>query len=296
MKTEKRILIAFLFNLAFAVFELIGGFFSGSVAILSDSLHDLGDAASIGTSYFLEKKSKRPPDGKYTYGYARFSLLGSLITTIVLLIGSALIIWGAVKGIFIPTEIHYNRMIIFAVVGVCINFGAALLTREGGSLNQKAVNLHMLEDVLGWIVVLVGAVIMKFTELSIIDPLLSLGVALFIIVSALKNLKKILSVLLEKVPDGTSVEDLKEQLLKIDGINDVHHIHVWSLDGQIHLATMHAVISSKSPNIKQRIKEELKEHGITHATVELEKEGEDCTETDCRTKSIAHSHHHHHKH
>ncbi len=294
MKTEKRILVAFLLNLAFAVFELVGGFFTGSVAILSDALHDMGDAASIGTAYFLEKKSKRPPDKEYTYGYARYSLLGSLITTTVLLLGSALVVWSAVNRIFTPTEIHYNGMIVFAVVGVSVNFGAALLTREGGSLNQKAVNLHMLEDVLGWVIVLIGAIVMKFTDFSIIDPLMTFGVALFIIVNAVKNLKEVFSILLEKAPCGISTEEIKEHLLKIDGIADVHHIHIWSLDGQSHLATMHAVTSADSSDVKKKIKDELREHGIMHSTIELEKDGEDCTETDCQTVLLRHNHHHHH--
>jgi cobalt-zinc-cadmium efflux system protein len=159
MKTEKNILIAFVLNFAFSIFEFVGGIFTGSVAIISDAIHDIGDAASIGISYFLEKKSKQQPDAEYTYGYARYSVLGSLITTLILLVGSAVVIYNAIGRIIAPTEINYGGMILFAVVGVCVNFGAAFLTRDGHSLNQKAVNLHMLEDVLGWVVVLVGAVV-----------------------------------------------------------------------------------------------------------------------------------------
>jgi cobalt-zinc-cadmium efflux system protein len=150
MKTEKNILLAFLLNLAFSLFEFLGGIFTGSVAILSDAVHDIGDAVSIGVSFFLERKAKRLPDATYTYGYARYSVLGGIITTLILLIGSLAVIYNAVNRLFHPTEIHYNGMILFAIVGVLVNFFAALLTREGNSLNQKAVNLHMLEDVLGW--------------------------------------------------------------------------------------------------------------------------------------------------
>ena len=295
MKSEKRIFIAFILNFTFAVFESVGGFFTGSVAILSDALHDLGDAASIGISYFLEKKSKRPPDGKYTYGYARHSLLGGLITTAVLLLGSALVIYNAVKRIFVPTVIHYNGMIVFAIVGVTVNFVAALLTHKGESLNQRSVNLHMLEDVLGWVVVLIGAVVMKFTELSIIDPLMSIGVALFIIINAIKNLKKVFSVLLEKAPDEISREEIMEHLLKIEGITDVHHLHLWSLDGENHLATMHAVTTAERSDVKKKIKAELREHGITHVTVELESQGDTCEDSECRFEATA-CHRHHHKH
>ena len=150
MKTEKNILIAFVLNLAFSVFEFFGGIFTGSVAIVSDAIHDIGDAASIGVAFFLEKKSKKQPDRKYTYGYARYSVIGGLITTLILLVGSCLVVYNAILRIIEPTVINYDGMIVFAVVGVIVNLCAAIFTREGGSINQRAVNLHMLEDVLGW--------------------------------------------------------------------------------------------------------------------------------------------------
>ena len=200
MKTERNILIAFILNLAFSIFEFVGGFFTGSVAIVSDAVHDIGDAASIGVSYFLEKKSKQKPDEHYTYGYTRYSVIGSVITTLILLVGSVLVVYNAVVRIFNPTPINYDGMIVFAIIGAAVNILAAFVTREGDSLNQKAVNLHMLEDVLGWIVVLVGAVIMRFTDISIIDPLMSIGVAVFIFINAIRNLKEAVDLFLEKTP------------------------------------------------------------------------------------------------
>ena len=182
MKSDKNILIAFLLNLFFSVFEFIGGIITNSISIVSDSIHDFGDAISIGISYILEKVSKKKPNKKYTYGYLRYSVLGALITTIILLIGSILIIYNAIKRIMDPIDINYNGMILFAIVGVIVNFIAAKVTKHGHSLNQKSVNLHMIEDVLGWIVVLIGAVVMKFTDLSIIDPNLSVLVALYIFI------------------------------------------------------------------------------------------------------------------
>ena len=296
MKTEKNILIAFILNLIFSVFEFIGGIFTGSVAIVSDAIHDIGDAASIGISYFLEKKSKQKPDSKYTYGYVRYSVIGSVITTLILLFGSASVIFNAVHKIFNPTEINYNGMIIFAVVGAVVNFGAAYITREGDSLNQKAVNLHMLEDVLGWIVVLIGAVVMRFTDFAIIDPIMSIGVALFILINATKNLKEVLDLFLEKTPSGIDVEEIKEHICSIDGVLDAHHIHIWSMDGQSNFATMHIVTNSDAHKIKELIREELAEHGIVHATLELEAEGEHCHEKNCDIKINPDSGHHHHHH
>ena len=300
MKTEKNILFAFLLNLAFSIFEFFGGIFTGSVAIISDAIHDIGDAASIGVSFFLEKKSKRQPDEDYTYGYARYSVVGSVITTLILLFGSVMVIYNAIGRLINPTEIHYNGMIVFAVVGVCVNFGAAFLTREGDSLNQKAVNLHMLEDVLGWAVVLVGAIVMRFTDFAIIDPLMSIGVAIFILINTVGNLKEALELFLEKAPHSVSVGEIKEHLCEIDGVLDVHHVHIWSMDGQSHYATMHVVASGDPHTLKDKIRAELREHGIGHATLELEAEGEHCHEEAChvehRESSGHHHHHHHHGH
>lgn len=295
MKTEKNILIAFLLNLVFSVFEFFGGIFTGSVAIVSDAIHDLGDAASIGISYFLEKKSKKQPDSIYTYGYARYSVIGSVITTLVLLVGSVAVIWNAVSRIITPTPINYNGMILFAVVGVGVNLIAALVTREGDSLNQKAVNLHMLEDVLGWVVVLIGAVVMRFVEIPILDPLMSIGVAIFIMINAVKNLKEILDLFLEKLPQGIDLEEIKKHILQLEQVEDVHHIHLWSMDGHNHYATMHIVTDGDPHKVKDQVKEELREHGIGHATLELETTAEHCHEKDC-TVEIHHEHHHHHHH
>lgn len=296
MKTEKNILIAFILNLSFSVFEFIGGIFTGSVAILSDSVHDIGDASSIGVSYFLEKKSKQKPNNIYTYGYSRYSVIGSVITTLILLLGSTIVIYNAVNRIINPVKINYNGMIIFAIVGVLVNFFAAFFTRDGGSLNQKAVNLHMLEDVLGWLVVLIGAIVMRFTDISIIDPILSVGVAIFVFINALKNLKEALDIFLEKAPKDVDIYEIKEHLINIEGVSDIHHIHVWSIDGQNNFATMHIVSNEDSKRIKTEIREELAEHGISHVTLELEREGEHCHDKDCNINTNIYSCHHHHHH
>lgn len=295
MKTEKNILIAFLLNVSFSIIEFIGGLFTNSVAIISDSIHDMGDALSIGISYFLENKSKKKPDKKYTYGYARYSVLGATITTVILLFGSLVVIVNAINRIINPLEVNYSGMIIFAVIGVIINFLAAYSTKEGHSINQKSVNLHMLEDVLGWVVVLIGAIIMKFTDISIIDPIMSILVAIFILVNTLKNLKSILDLFLEKIPNGIDINEIKEHLLEIKNVYDVHHIHIWSIDGYNNYATMHVVTDLKNKNVKQQIKEELKEHGISHVTIELESKDEVCSEEHCDLQ-VEHSNHHHHHH
>ena len=293
MKTDKNILIAFLLNITFSILELFGGIFTNSIAILSDSVHDLGDAISIGISYFLEKKSKKKADNKYTYGYVRYSVLGGVITTTILLVGSILVIYNAVIRLINPVDVNYSGMLIFAVVGVVLNFIAAYVTRKGDSINQRSVNLHMLEDVLGWVVVLVGAIIMNFTDIKIIDPIMSIGVSTFILVHSLKNLKRVLDIFLEKTPKDVNIDELKEHLLKINEVDDIHHIHVWSIDGFNNYATMHIVTKSVDVKaIKKEIRKELEEHHICHAI--LETEDEVCQDTECNTELHSEEQHHHH--
>ena len=296
MKSHKRIFIAFILNLVFSVFEFIGGIFTGSVAILSDSLHDLGDASSIGISYLFEKKSSKAPDDNYTYGYQRYSVLGSLVMTLILIMGSVIIMYNAFMKILNPTPVNYNGMIILALVGITVNFIATLVTREGHSLNEKAVTLHMLEDVLGWAVVLVGAVIIKFTGITLIDPLLSICVAVFVLTNAIRTLTEALSVFLEKAPKSLNVKDIKLSVAGIEGVLDVHHIHLWSMDGTKGYATMHIVTDKESNDIKDKIKDELRKHGINHSTLELESPNDNCTQKFCtiETEHINTHHHHHH--
>ncbi len=296
MKIDKNILLAFILNLSFSVFEFFGGIFTGSVAIMSDALHDMGDALSIGAAYFLEKKSKKHPDTKYTYGYRRYSVLGGLITTVILLTGSVLVIINSIRKIISPSEINANGMIIFAVIGVIVNFAAALFTRKGDSLNQKAVNLHMLEDVLGWAVVLMASVVIRLTGFTLIDPIMSIGVAVFILINAYKNLKDIADIFLEKTPANIDVTKIAEHIENIKGIKGVHHIHVRTIDGSTNFATMHIVTNEQSKEMKDKVRKTLKEHGITHATLELEFENEICENHHCHIefKEAIHGHHHHH--
>ncbi len=302
MKTEKNILVAFILNLAFSIFELVGGAITGSVAIMSDAVHDIGDAASIGISYFLERKSKKQPDKTHTFGYLRYSVIGGLITTVILLVGSIGVIINAIAKLFEAERvINYDGMIVFAVFGVLVNLAAAFFTREGDSINQKAVNLHMLEDVLGWVVVLIGAIVMRVAngaiDLSVIDPLMSIGIAIFILINAINNLREVVDLFLAKLPEGFDIDEIKEHVCHIDGVVDVHHIHIWSMDGQNHYATLHVVVNGDHKQIKEKVREELKEHGIGHATLELENEGEECGEEHCHVEhKESHGHHHHHHH
>ena len=278
-KTEKNILIAFILNISFSIFEIIGGIITGSIAIISDAIHDAGDAISIGISYFLERKSNKKSDKNYTFGYRRYSIIGALISTCILLIGTFIVIYNAIGRLFNPVDINYNGMIIIAIVGVIINFLAAYCTKEGDSLNQHAVNLHMLEDVLGWVVVLIGSIVIKITNFVYLDSIMSIGISIYLIIESIKNLKKIMNILLIKIPEGITVEEVKEKIIKIKEVKDVHHVHIWTIDGEKNYATIHVVADK---NIKEEIRENLKELGIHNVTIELETSKEKCNHKECK--------------
>jgi cobalt-zinc-cadmium efflux system protein len=296
VNVKRNIFIAFVLNLLFSIFEFVGGIITGSVAIASDAVHDFGDAISIGVSYFLEKLSVKKPNKKFTYGYARFSVLGGLLTNLILLVSSGLVIYNAILKIINPTTINYQGMIIFAIVGLVVNLVAAHFTHGGNSLNQKAVNLHMLEDVLGWLVVLIGAIVMLFTNFYIIDPILSILVALFISINSIKNLVDITEIFLIKTPKNIDFDEILEHLTKIDGVIEVHHVHLWTIDGETNCASLHVVVNKIDSKIKNIVKEELNEHGISHVTLELETIEETCGEKVCNIKKVTDTccHHHHH--
>ena len=296
MKKNMKLWIAFLLNFVFSVFEFVGGIFTGSIAISSDALHDLGDAISIGLSLGLERLSQKEPDKKYTYGYYRYSVLGGTIQSMLLLCGSVFVAYSAICRFVAPQPVDYTGMLFVAVVGFAVNFAAAWFTSGEGSLNQRAINLHMLEDVLGWAAVLAGAVVMRFTDWAFIDPALSLALSVFIGINALKNLKLVLDIFLEKTPAGIDPEEITHHLVQIPGVESIHHLHIWSMDGYRHSATLHAVVTGEYGPVKQAIKEELAEHGITHVTVELESRYEHCEDTCCKPAAHTHHHHHHHHH
>ena len=296
MKKNMKLWIAFLLNFVFSVFEFVGGIFTGSIAISSDALHDLGDAISIGLSLGLEQLSQKGPDKKYTYGYYRYSVLGGTIQSMLLLCGAAFVAYSAICRFVAPQPVDYTGMLFVAVVGFAVNFAAAWFTSGEGSLNQRAINLHMLEDVLGWAAVLAGAVVMRFTDWAFIDPALSLALSVFIGINALKNLKRVLDIFLEKTPKEIDPEEITHHLVQIPGVESIHHLHIWSMDGYRHSATLHAVVTGEYGPVKQAIKEELAEHGIAHATVELERPGEHCEAPCCHPAAHTHHHHHHHHH
>ena len=242
-KSAKNIFIAFILNLTFSILELVGGILTNSISIISDSIHDFGDSISIFITFFLEKKSNRKPDNNYTFGYLRYSTLGALFTAVILLIGSIIMIIASVTRIINPVNVNYNGMFILAVIGVIVNFISIRVTSHSDNINEKVINLHMLEDLLGWLCVLVGSLIIKITKIHIIDSILSLVVALFILFNVFKKIINIFEILLEKKPIRINTKQIKKQLLKLKFVKDIHHIHIWNIDGINNYITLHVLIN-----------------------------------------------------
>jgi len=274
----ENIRVAFWLNLGFAVFELVGGLYTNSVAVLSDALHDLGDSLSLGTSWYFQKKSQQKRDQRFTYGYGRFSLLGAFINCIVLTVGSIFIISESIQRILNPAQPDTKGMLIIAVIGIGVNLVAMLRLKRGSSINERVISLHFLEDVLGWAAVLVGSVIMTFYDVPILDPILSLGIAVFILFNVFKNMKSVFQIVLQGVPENITEEKIKNLIKKFPEIKDSHDIHVWSMDGNYHIVTLHVLVDNElsvmqQQELKIQIKQKLSELHIQHATVEVETQG-----------------------
>lgn len=281
--STENIRTAFFLNLAFTIIEIIGGLYTNSLAILSDALHDLGDSFSLGLSWYFQKLSDKGSNEKYTFGYKRFSLLGAVINSVVLLTGSIIMLSEAIPGLFNPVQPDSQGMMLLAVLGVVVNGAAVLKLKKGSSLNEKAVATHLLEDVLGWIAVLIGSIIMHFWDIPIIDPILSIGISCFILYNVFGSVKEAIQIILQQVPTSVDVEELNKKIKEVQGIHDIHDLHVWSMDGEYNVLTVHIVLRQEHSigemkAIKQRVLLVLKTEKIKHVTMEFDLLGDTCRE------------------
>lgn len=278
--------MAFFLNFVFTIIEIIGGILTNSIAIISDALHDLGDTVSLAVAWYLQKVSNRGRDKYYTYGYKRYSLLGAIFISVMLIVGAVFIIKESAGRLFSSDEVNAQGMMYLALLGIAVNGFAVLRLRKGTSLNEKAVFLHMLEDVLGWIAVLIVSIVMMFVNAPVLDPLLSLGITVWVLFNVYKNLKKTFRILLQEVPAHVDIQKLEKEIIRIEGIRSVHDLHIWSLDGENNIITLHAVINDDSSDLdKQNLKIEIRQacnhFDIRHATIEFETEGEECSLEEC---------------
>lgn len=281
-----NIKLAFGLNLCFTLIELVGGVLTNSTAILADAIHDLGDTLALGLSVWMERVAKKGRDPKFSFGYRRFSLLSALINGIVLLVGAALVLREAIPRIWAPEAVHVEGMFWLAILGVAINGFAALRLSSGHSMNEKMLTWHLLEDVLGWVAVLILSIILSFWDLPMLDPLFSIVFTSWIAWNVVKQLKQTLMIFLQSVPQNVDADHLCTQLRGIEHVDDVHDLHIWSLDGSNHVLTAHIVLNKPleceaQAHVKNLVRRLLKENGIHHATLEIEQSAEDCELSEC---------------
>ncbi len=275
---EKNISIVFFLNLFFVVIEVAGGIITNSIAILSDAVHDIGDCLSLAVSWGLQKKSSKSRDGHYSYGYKRYSLLGSLFLSGVLSVSSVWVLVKACGRLFNPEAVDAGGMLWLAVLGIVVNGAAAFRVKGGHSMNERSVYLHIMEDVLGWAAVLIASVVMVFWDIPILDPIMSILISLWVLYHVYENTRDVVRVLLQAIPEGVSLDELVEEIQALPGVESIHDLHVWSLDGESHVMTLHLVCDESSDRqaIRTAINEVSGKHGISQTTVEFEEEGFDC--------------------
>ncbi|MEM3051688.1 MAG: cation diffusion facilitator family transporter [Candidatus Bathyarchaeia archaeon] len=286
-------------NVAFTVIEVIGGFWTNSLAIFSDALHDFGDSATLLISWLFERKAKKSPNTKYTFGYQRLSLFSALFAASILIGGSIVIILQAIPRFLNPERVNAFGMVGIAIIGIAFNSAGFFLLKKGESLNEKVLSWHLLEDVLGWVGILLGGVIIYFWKFYLIDPILTVGLTAFILYGVTENLREAVNILLQGVPKHINIDAVKKDIESIKGVLELHDVHIWSLEGETDVFSAHVVLDDetlrKAPEqTRQAIKDALQRHHIEHSTIELESQyqcvGVVCEEQHEKSKNQKKSH------
>ncbi len=276
----KSLRLAFFLNLGFTIIEIIGGLLTNSLAVLSDAFHDLGDSLSLGLAWYFQKISKKGRNATYTYGYRRFSMIGAILNSIILVSGSVFIFTKAIPRLIHVEEADPKGMMLLALLGIAVNGFAVLRLRNQKSQNIRVVRIHLMEDVLGWFAVLIGSITIYFTEWYQIDPILSMLISLYILYNVVKNLSKSMKIILQAIPDTLDYEKVQKVLMSFPAIESFHDLHLWSLDGEKNILTVHLVIEQnardEAARLKQEVKNALAELDIVHCTLETESAEDDC--------------------
>ena len=272
MKAKYTVWVAFFLNLSYAIVEFIAGGIFGSSAVLADSVHDLGDAIAIGISAFLETISNREEDSHYTLGYKRFSLLGAMVTAVILMTGSVLVILENIAKIFHPQSVNDEGIFWLGIIAITINVLASLVIRKGQTKNESILSLHFLEDTLGWVTVILMAIVLRFTDWYILDPLLSLVISFFILSKALPRFWRTLKIFLDAVPEGVDIQKIKTDLAELDHVASINQLNLWTMDGLEKNAIVHVCLKEMEhmETCKESIRIFLKDCGFQNITIEVD--------------------------
>lgn len=272
MKTKYTVWVAFFLNLSYAIVEFIAGGIFGSSAVLADSVHDLGDAIAIGISALLETISNREEDRHYTLGYKRFSLLGALVTAVILITGSILVILENIAKIFHPQSVNDEGIFWLGIIAITINVLASLVIRKGQTKNESILSLHFLEDTLGWVAVILMAIVLRFTDWYILDPLLSIAISFFVLSKALPRFWSTLKIFLDAVPEGVDIQKIKTDLAELDHVASINQLNLWTMDGLEKNAIVHVCLKEMEhmETCKESIRIFLKDCGFQNITIEVD--------------------------
>ena len=272
MSSKTSIWLAFFLNLSYAIVEFIAGGIFGSSAVLADSVHDLGAAIAIAISALLETISNREEDRQYTLGYKRFSLLGAMLTAVILMIGSVLVILENVTKIVHPQPVNEKGILWLGIIAVAINVLASLVVRKGKTKNESILSLHFLEDTLGWLAVILMAIILRYTDWYILDPLLSLVISIFILSKAIPRFWSALKIFLDAVPEGVDIKQVKKDLEQLDHVASVNQLNLWTMDGLEKNAIVHVCLEEIEhiEYCKESIRNLLKDYGFQNVTIEVD--------------------------
>ena len=296
MKAKYTVWVAFFLNLSYAIVEFIAGGIFGSSAVLADSVHDLGDAIAIGISAFLESISNREEDSHYTLGYKRFSLLGAMITAVILMTGSVLVILENIAKIFHPQSVNDEGILWLGIIAIIINVLASLVIRKGQTKNESILSLHFLEDTLGWVAVILMAIVLRFTDWYILDPLLSLAISFFILSKALPRFWSTLKIFLDAVPEGIDIKQVKSDLEQLEYVASVNQLNLWTMDGLETNAIVHVCMKEMGnmEACKESIRIFLKDCGFQNITIEVDADLETHQEHKRKLCDLEPNHGHYH--
>lgn len=273
--TNKKIVGVFFLNVIIAIVELIAGVVSGSTTLISNFLHDFGDSVVMLLTYFFEKKSLKQRDDIYTYGYRRFSVLGAFINLFVLFVGSILIINFAVHTLFIEKIINEKIVIFISIVGLIVNLIAYIMFKNKKGITEEKIALNFKIDIISLLIILIANIVIWITKIYMIDSLLSIVFGIWILKEVFTNFKEIFYILMQAKPDDVDIEKVMDYLLSIDIIEDIHDLHIWSLDGEDYILSMHLVVSDSTTQeetlvLKENVKIGLEKFGLNHSTIETE--------------------------
>lgn len=275
--TSHRLRLAFFLSSAILLVEIVGGLVSNSLALLSDAGHVFTDIIALGLAWFAASQALRPATPRRTYGFHRAGILAALANAISLILIALFITWEAIQRLQAPQEVDSPLMLVIASIGLAANLYVAVsLHREPGeNLNVRSALLHVVGDILGSVAVIVGGVIILFTGLYVVDPLLSIIIAIIIVGGAWSVVSETINILMEGTPSGINLERLISEIKEVPGVRDIHDIHVWSLAAGIHAMSGHVVIEDQALSESNQILIDLsrllsEQFGITHVTIQFE--------------------------